>query len=349
MRPSVVVGLSGGVDSFVTALLLKQQGYDVIGVYLQLWGDKEKPQLDCLCRDLGIELLRYDGQELFRRQVVDVFVQEYSEGRTPNPCALCNNTVKWSLLLQVADELRVEKVATGHYVKILPLAGHWYVCKGEDAVKDQSYFLWGVKEKLLMRALTPLGDFTKVQVKKMAQDYGYADLAYQKESMGICFLEGKDYRDFIFHYSGRICKSVPGDIRDTDGHIIGQHTGLLNYTVGQKRGMPVIGNEPLYVKEICAGQNLIVADRKNGLFQHILEIGQVNLIDRTDLESENIEVKVRGLGLNPTGSANVREIGESRLRIYLENPAWALAPGQPVALYCGNRLLGGGILSSSRI
>lgn len=187
MRQSVVVGLSGGVDSFVTALLLKQQGYEVIGVHLQLWDDKGKPQLDSLCRDLGIELLRYDGQELFRRQVVDVFVQEYSEGRTPNPCALCNNTVKWSLLLQVADEMRVEKVATGHYVKILPLAGHWYVCKGEDAVKDQSYFLWGVKEKLLMRALTPLGDFTKVQVKKMAQDYGYADLAYQKEVWEYAF------------------------------------------------------------------------------------------------------------------------------------------------------------------
>lgn len=197
MTERVVVGMSGGVDSFVTALLLKQRGYEVIGVKLDLWKEGESDELSGLCRQLGIDLLHFDGRALFRQCVVAPFVKGYASGCTPNPCALCNCSVKWDLLLQAAGRLGVERVATGHYVRIVKEGARYYIHKGADPDKDQSYFLWGLRQEVLSRALTPLGDYTKAEVKQYAQQHGYGEMARKKESMGICFLEGSDYRDFL--------------------------------------------------------------------------------------------------------------------------------------------------------
>lgn len=339
----VVVGLSGGVDSFVTALLLQQRGYEVTGVYLDLWGEADVAALAVLCQRLHITFIREDGRELFRQKVVCPFIEGYCSGRTPNPCAICNNCIKWDLLKRVADRLGVTFIATGHYVRIAALNGLFYVHKGVDPHKDQSYFLWGLRQELLSRALTPLGDFTKEEVKTFARQHGYEGMADKKESMGICFLEGTDYRDFICKYVDKSVVCRPGNILDTDGRVIGEHTGLLNYTVGQKRELPLRDGQPLYVAKIESAANCIVADRKPGLCRTELCVKEVNIVAPSELYATDIEVKVRGLGLNPEGPATFSEQPDGTLKVWLSSPAWAVAPGQPVAFYRGDRLIGGGI------
>lgn len=344
MKQTVAVGLSGGIDSFAAALLLKRQGYQVTGVHLRLWGDREEEGLEEVAQRLEIGIYRYDGREVFRQKVVQPFIEEYLNGRTPNPCAICNHSVKWDLLCRAADEIGAEKVATGHYVRIGNTGLHSYVCKGVDPVKDQSYFLWGLPEKILKRACTPLGSYTKKQVRQLASDYGYAKLLQRRESMGICFLEGEDYRDFVSRSADTPDIQKEGDIVDISGRVIGRHSGLLNYTIGQKQGMPFAEREALYVAAIRKEENVIVADRKACLFRNELRIKDLNIIDPTDLQARDIEVKVRGLGLNPQGYACITAQDEKHLHIRLSSPAWAPAPGQPVVLYRGDHLIGGGIL-----
>ena len=183
----VVVGLSGGVDSFVTALLLQQQGLEVIGVHLQLWdsqvGHSQEPEVEELCKQTGIKLYRLNGRQLFQERVVQPFIQGYLSGITPNPCATCNSFIKWNLLRDLADELNIRYISTGHYIRVLPFTNHDYVHKGIDPNKDQSYFLWGVPEEILHRVITPLGDYTKTQVKEIARTHGFTRLAEKQESL----------------------------------------------------------------------------------------------------------------------------------------------------------------------
>ena len=336
--------MSGGVDSFVTALLLKQKGYEVVGVKLKLWEERADEGLIGLCRNLGVELLLFDGKDQFRSTVVDAFVKGYRTGHTPNPCAICNNEIKWKLLCRVADEQGIQHIATGHYVRILAENGRYYIHKGIDPNKDQSYFLWGVGQEILSRALTPLGDYTKQEVKAIAIDNGYAEIARKKESMGVCFLEGTDYRTFIRDYSGKDILAESGNIVDVTGNVIGRHTGLLNYTVGQKRDMPLKDGQPLYVAAIDSETNTIVADVKQNLYASELLVGRMNFVDREEILKSDVEVKVRGLGLNPEGYIQVQLRLDDTCLVKLSSPAWAVAPGQPVAFYRGNKLIGGGIL-----
>lgn len=343
MQVPVLVGLSGGVDSFVTALMLQRQGYRVVGAHLRLWGNGDISGLEGLCKDLGIEWLHYDGRAEFRRLVVEPFVSEYVEGRTPNPCAWCNNSIKWNLLMRLADEAGIYHFATGHYVRIGEYEGRPYLYKGIDPNKDQSYFLWGLGRDVLARAMTPLGDYTKREVKEFAAENGYEAVADRKESMGICFLEGTDYRDFVAREAERNDLMASGDIRDRAGNVIGRHTGLLNYTVGQKRDMPVVNGQSYYVAEIDAVHCRIVADLKHCLNASRIIIGGTSFIAEDEWRSPDIEVKVRGLGLNPPGYVKIEQLADGNFLLNLSEPAWAVAPGQPVALYRGERLIGGGI------
>lgn len=344
----IVVGLSGGVDSFVTALLLQQQGFEVIGVNLRLWDTPTSPsqegELNDLCHTTGIELHRVDGRALFARQVVDPFVKGYLSGVTPNPCAVCNSFVKWHLLRVLADDLKIHHIATGHYIRIQSHNNHHYVHKGIDPNKDQSYFLWGVSEDILARAVTPLGDYTKAQVKEIAGQHGYSRLASKRESMSICFLEGGDYRDFIVRQPGTAACFQPGKITDETGNTIGEHDGIVNYTVGQKRGIPLKEQRPQYVMRLDTATNQIIVSDKTALYRTTLSVGQQHLIDPEEIRASDIEVKVRGLGLNPQGYAHLVPLPDKTLSIQLSSPAWAIAPGQPAAFYRGDRLIGGGII-----
>lgn len=339
----VVVGISGGIDSFVTVLLLQQQGYQVIGAHLELWGKTDEKEVQYVCDTLRIPLICRDGRQLFHRVIVKPFVEAYLSALTPSPCCICNSFVKWELLRQIADECNAPYIATGHYVRMVRQNEHTYIAKGVDPQKDQSYFLWGVPQDILKRALTPLGDYTKMQVREWALDAGYERMVKKRESMGICFLEGKDYREFIRQHAESDGAGKPGDILDRDGKVIGQHHGLLNYTIGQKRDIPLRQGQPLYVAEIDKQQNVIIADIKSGLRTMSLKIGHTCIVCPADLQAADITVKVRGIGLNPVGFARIEQTAEGRLNIHLSDPAWAVAPGQPVALYRGDLLIGGGI------
>ncbi len=334
--------MSGGVDSFVAALLLKEKGYEVVGVHLDLWGADDLAEVDDICGKLGIPLIRCNGKELFTQVVVDDFVRGYLAAFTPSPCCTCNSYVKWQLLKKVADERNIRLLATGHYVSIAAWKGKYFVFKGVDRNKDQSYFLWGLSQNMLSRAVVPLGGFTKTEVKKQAAAWGYTEMARKKESMGVCFLQGKNYRDFIREYVPEF-REEQGDIVSRGGKVIGKHDGLLNYTVGQRQGLPCFDGKPLYVAEMDAGRNVIIADVKQGLQTMTLCVEHVNVADPGDLQADDLLVKVRGIGLNPRGY--VREIVpiDNGLKILLSDPAWAVAPGQPVAFYRGERLVGGGL------
>ena len=343
----VVVGLSGGIDSFVTALLLQQQGYEVIGVNLSLWGENELSEVEHLCEKLNIPLLCKDGHELFTKAVVQPFMKAYLSGFTPSPCCTCNRYVKWKLLQEVADEQQAKHIATGHYVRICCISEKYYIRQGVDSSKDQSYFLWGVPQDILSRALTPLGSYTKAEVRTWAVRNGYARMAAKRESMGICFLQGSDYRDFILQYTGS--PQTRGEIVDRAGNLIGEHSGLLNYTVGQKRGMPVVGGQSLYVAAMDAEHNRIVGDVKAGLYSDTLWVEQAEAADWQDLDASDVKVRVRGLGLNPQGFVRIEKLPDNNLLVQLSDPAWVVAPGQPVTFYRGDVVVGGGWLKAGKI
>ena len=234
----------------------------------------------------------------------------------------------------MATKAGIEKIATGHYVRIKEEGEKFYLYKGIDPQKDQSYFLWGLSQEILCSACTPLGDYTKTEVKALAAQQGYTLLARKKESMGICFLEGQDYREFILQQIPQFAENS-GNIVDLSGAIIGRHKGLLNYTIGQKRDMPVRNGFPLYVARIDVASNTIVAAEKSELFSHTLWLEHLRFHRESDLYADKMEIKVRGLGLNPPGYIRVQKESEHLWKINLAAPAWAVAPGQPAALYCG--------------
>ena len=248
------------------------------------------------------------------------------------------------VITESGDRSRDRKIATGHYVRIREEGEKFYLYKGIDPQKDQSYFLWGLSQEILCSACTPLGDYTKTEVKTLAAQQGYTLLARKKESMGICFLEGQDYREFILQQIPQFAENS-GNIVDLSGAIIGRHKGLLNYTIGQKRDMPVRNGFPLYVARIDVASNTIVAAEKSELFSHTLWLEHLRFHRESDLYADKMEIKVRGLGLNPPGYIRVQKESEHLWKINLAAPAWAVAPGQPAALYCGERLIGGGIIS----
>lgn len=340
----VIVGISGGIDSFMATRLLQEQGYQVIGVHLELWGSTRAEKLEQIACQLNIKIVRYDAREQFKQEIVEQFIEGYLSGQTPNPCSLCNNNIKWKLLLRVADEMGIYYVATGHYVQIEQLGENFFIRKGVDPNKDQSYFLWGVTRDVLARSLTPLGRYYKQQIKEMAAERGFVEMAKQAESMGICFLQGKDYRTFIHEYRDKEVENQPGNIRTKNGTLIGKHDGILNYTVGQKRGIPLQDGQPMYVARIDRLQNELIVDRKPGLEQKLLTIHQTHFIDQTLLNASNLELKVRGLGLNPVGYIRRLMFETDKITIELDNPAWAIASGQPVAIYKEDILLGGGVI-----
>lgn len=341
MKGKVVVGMSGGVDSFVAALMLKREGYEVVGVNLELWGSSDLADVQKICQQLEIPLLIRRGEKLFREKVVDDFVEDYRVGKTPSPCCICNSYVKWELLNQVAEEIGASWLATGHYIRIVEMGGKRYLCKGVDPQKDQSYFLWGIPHHILAKALTPLGDLCKSEVKAWAIANGYEQIAKRRESMGVCFLRGSNYRDFIRMYGD--FNELPGDILNQGGEVIGTHCGICNYTIGQKQGLPVVNGKSLYVVGLDVVRNIVMAGTKDDLWCDMIYLDRVQLVDSDDL-NEEVTVKVRGIGLNPKGTAKVELLSDNCACVRLTEPAWAVAPGQPVVFFHGDRVLGGGFV-----
>jgi tRNA-specific 2-thiouridylase len=346
---SVLVGLSGGIDSAMTALLLKEQGYRVTGVHFSFTHKQEKGQdekLAQLKKKLGIEIVEYDAIGLFNKEVIGFYTSFHLQGKTPGPCSHCNPAVKWKLLSELADANKIDCIATGHYVKIAKENNLYRIFKGNDIKKDQSYYLWRLDQDTLNRALAPLGGLQKTDVKKMAFEKGFGFLASEKESSGLCFSQGRGCEKMLNDYiPGLSNKIKPGNVIDREGKIIGRHNGYIYYTIGQKRGLKLDTADKLCVASIDAVNNLIVADTWQSLYKNEFLIEDFVFQDKDELAfNSNIQTIIRGFGLNPSGKTRLIQLNDSVIKVQLETPAWAPAPGQPAVFYSGNKLLGGGII-----
>jgi tRNA-specific 2-thiouridylase len=336
----VMVAMSGGVDSSVAAALLKQDGHNVSGIHARLWPDTGPAlsDLERTCKLLEIPLRKLDLREEFRRQVVDYFTGEYGRGRTPNPCVVCNQQIKFGLLMNRALEMGADYLATGHYARIEKTPDGYRLRKAADQGKDQSYFLYILGQKQLERLLFPLGELRKENVKKIAGKLGLPTSSLS-ESQDVCFVPDNDYRSFI---AGQM-SFQPGDIVDIKGKVLGQHDGLANYTVGQRQGLGLNSSEPLYAIELDAANNRLVVGSKDQLLHSVLLASQLSWVSGSAPASPiTIKAKVRYKA--PEVAAELHLNNGAELRFV--EPQQAIAPGQSVVFYQDDFVLGGGIIDA---
>lgn len=354
IKKRVVLGMSGGTDSSVSAMILKSEGYEVIGVSLWLSGGNPDNknnlpnfiiEAEQLADKLNIKFEYIDARKQFKDTIIKGFLNEYLNGRTPSPCIECNPNIKWKLLLDYADSINAEHIATGHYLNIEKHSdGLYYIHKGWDKAKDQSYFMWKLGQEFLSRIICPLGKFTKTQVRDIAIKNGYPKVAQKKESMGICFVENNDYREFIKKEIPDIDNNIgKGIVYNTQGEKIGTHEGFPYFTIGQKKGLDLIKKEGLMVSKIDSKTNSLILDKRENLMTKDILVKDYKFTNIDLVHNKNITTIIRGIGLNPEGYSQITIIDENTLRVKLENEAWALAPGQAVGFYINDMLIGGGI------
>ncbi len=356
-HPTVLLGMSGGVDSSVAAWLLASKGYAVQGVTLQIWehedetvaASKRWEERGCckvgiarfVAQRLGIPHEVIDIRETFRTQVIDDFVGGYLAGTTPNPCVRCNERVKLRMLFALAAERGIPYVATGHYARIVEESGGWQLHRASDVRKDQTYFLYRLQSSWLPGLLFPVGDLQKDAVWKAAEALELP-VEELKESQEICFVSHGDYRTFLAQESPEAHR--PGTMVDLEGRPLGEHAGIAFYTPGQRRGLGVATGERLYVQRVEPQTNLVVLGPEQALFQDVCEVGDLNLFDPTvQSETRDVEVKIRYA--TPATRATVHPSQKGRLRIDFHQPQRAVTPGQSAVFYEGSRVLGGGIIS----
>ncbi len=347
----VLVGMSGGVDSSVTAHLLKQQGYDVIGVTMKVW-----PQ-DCISRaedkccgpsaiadargvahKLGMPHYVVDEADQFERLVIDYFSGEYRAGRTPNPCVMCNELLKFGNLWSKAAALGAGYIATGHYAIIEHRAAGPVLRKGRDVRKDQSYFLFSLSQAQLSRALTPLGAMIKPEIRDIARQLGLR-VADKVDSQEICFVPGNDYKDFLRSHLGE-GELHRGGIYNVDGEFLGAHDGIELFTIGQRKGLPGGSPKPLYVVDIDPETSRIIVGGEEELVREEFEVDRVNWLVRQEELPDDITVKIRYA--HQGAQAELEPLGGRRARVKLRLPQRAITPGQAAVFYDGDRVLGGG-------
>ena len=356
--------MSGGVDSSTVAAMLRAGGHNVIGLTMQLWNQRrlsgregmpESVQGRCCSLDdvydarrvaqqIGIPYYVVNHEERFEREVVRPFVEEYLSGRTPIPCSLCNNHLKFDQLLIVAQQIGAERVATGHYARVSfdETIGRWLLRRPADHSKDQTYFLFGLTQDQLSRTLFPLGDMTKPEVRELARKHGLA-LAEKPDSQEICFVPGGDYKRFIDAYLAEQGESLPdtsGELVTTSGEVIGEHPGIHNFTVGQRKGLGVATGSPLYVIQISGADKQVVVGGDEGLYSKTLRARRVNLISVDELQ-EPMRVAVKIRHRHEPAPAVIEKAGEEII-VTFDEPQRAITPGQAAVFYDGDIVVGGG-------
>lgn len=352
------MAMSGGIDSTVAAMLLLEQGYELVGVTYRTFdnisrGCMEKEKGCCsvdslfeakrMADELGFEHHILDIRQQFKDTVISNFIDEYLHGRTPNPCVLCNSTVKWGKLIETADELGCQYIATGHYARIGQTNGRYFLQKGIDKSKDQTYFLWTLTQENLSRTLFPLGGLTKPEVRKIAFDHGHEKLSQKSESQEICFIPDNDYRNFLAaHVENYEEKYGPGIFIDTAGKKLGEHKGFPNYTIGQRKGLGIALGQPMFVVAIHPKDNTVVLGAKDELQGNTFYASQINLMKYAQI-SEGLEVTAKIRYRNQGAPASLFHEGD-RLRVVFHEGMDSITPGQSAVFYENEDVVGGGII-----
>lgn len=361
-RETVLVAMSGGVDSSVAAALLHERGYDVIGVTMNLWDydrvggninrDSGCCSIDtmddarCVCSKLGVPHYVVNFRDQFEAAVTDNFIAEYMEGRTPNPCVRCNTYIKWGVLLQKAEELGADKIATGHYARASfnEQNGRYQLRCGLDGHKDQSYALWGIRQYGLEHTLFPVGEYTKPEIRELARKLGL-HTAEKKESQEICFIPDNDYTRYLRHKKPELNNTEGGEIVDREGNVLGAHKGFPFYTIGQRKGLGLAMPEPVYVTEIDAGSNRITVGYRQEVEHTGLIANNVNWVS-IDAPQAEIAVEAKIRYNSPAAPARLKVLDDDRIQLSFEQAQHAVTPGQSVVLYQDDVVLAGGIIDS---
>ncbi len=358
----VLVAMSGGIDSTMTAVMLKEAGYEVVGITMKTW-DYESSGVDAKetgccsldsindARTIAVEndIPHYvlDLRAEFGDKIIQNFVSEYLRGRTPNPCVLCNTFIKWEALLDKADKLGCDYLATGHYAHLRREQDRWVIYKGKDSRKDQSYVLWGLSQDVLARTLLPLGRFTKSEIREMARRRGYHRLVAKSESYEICFIPDNDYRSFLRRQAEKMGKYIgPGPLKLITGETVGTHPGYPFFTVGQRKKLGVALGKPMYVVRIDPVKNEVIIGPKEALQCRSMVVEGVNMVRYAALEGpREVVTKVR---YKHEGTPSIVEpAGEGRVKVTFTGPVYGVAPGQSAVFYEGDAVVGGGIIAQT--
>lgn len=356
----VLVGMSGGIDSSAACIMLQEQGYEVVGVTMRTWDipshfsspEQEQPdeimEAQAVAARLGIEHHVADVREEFRKVIVQYFIDEYMRGRTPNPCVMCNPLFKERILCEWADRTGCQWIATGHYCQIEKRNGHCYIVTGDDATKDQSYFLWKLPQEILERMLFPLGGMTKETVREYLAQKGFEAKAKGGESMEICFID-KDYRDFLREHCPDIDKRIgPGWFVDSKGLKLGQHKGFAYYTIGQRKGLGIALGEPAYVLKINPEKNTVMLGNADQLKTEYMLVEPPVAPDIEELLTcPDLSVRIRYRS-RPIPCQVLQLPDNGYLLVKFATEASAITPGQSAVFYDGNRVLGGGFIASQQ-
>jgi tRNA-uridine 2-sulfurtransferase len=362
---TIAVAMSGGVDSSTVAAMLRAEGHEIIGLTMQLWNQRrlaghpgmpEAVHGRCCSLDdvydarrvaetLGIPYYVVNHEDRFERDVVRPFVQEYLSGRTPIPCSLCNNHLKFDQLLIVARQIGADALATGHYARVEydERRGRWLLKRATDLSKDQTYFLFGLTQEQLSKTIFPLGEMTKPEVRELARQHGLA-LAEKPDSQEICFVPGGDYKTFLDAYLSEQGESLPGtagELVTTSGEVIGEHNGIHNFTVGQRKGLGVAAGSPLYVIQIKGDAHQVVVGNQEELYSRTLCARHVNLISVAHLQ-EPMRVTVKIRHKHSGASATLEKSGGDEVLVTFDEPQRAVTPGQAAVFYDGDIVVGGG-------
>jgi tRNA-specific 2-thiouridylase len=356
----VLVAMSGGIDSTVSALMLHEQGYEVVGITMKTWdyassvGTSGKKETGCCNLDSfndarqaavehGFPHYVLDIREEFGDFVVNNFVDEYLAGRTPNPCVLCNTHIKWAALLKRADALGCDHIATGHYVKVREENNRFVLSKAKDLTKDQSYVLWGLGQDCLSRSIYPLGDLLKTEVRQLAADMGYVELSKKAESYEICFVPDNDYRGFLKRRDpGLETRVEGGDYVLSDGTVVGKHRGYPFYTVGQRKGLDIALGKPIFVTKIIPETNTVVLGEADELQAGVMWVDGLNMIKYDSItDGMNAVTRIR---YRDSGMESVLSHEDGRIRVDFAHAVTGIAPGQSAVFYEGDDVIGGGVI-----
>lgn len=360
-KKKVVIGMSGGVDSSVAAYLLKEAGYDVIGVTMQIWQDEEEYMQEenggcCglsavddarrVANKLEIPYYVMNFKDTFKKNVMDYFVSEYLKGRTPNPCIACNRYVKWEALLKRSLDIGADYIATGHYARVVKLENQRYALKkSATATKDQTYALYNLTQNQLQHTLMPVGEYTKDHIRKIAEEIDL-QVANKPDSQEICFIPDNDYATFIETETKKTIR--PGNVVDLEGNIVGRHKGITHYTVGQRKGLNLSFGKPIFVVEIRPETNEVVIGDNEDVFSKVLYANNLNFMAIENLEGD-MEVNAKIRYSHAGAKATIRKVDDDIVECFFDSPQRAITPGQAVVFYDGEYVVGGGTIIGTQL